>query len=57
MVWLKLKHPSGKITVKKFKTKARGLLHVKAAYYSSAHHANTEAIVKGVYKKKPKRSK
>lgn len=55
MVWLKLRHPSGKITLKKFKTKAKGPEHIKLDYYGTAHHFNTEASVRQVYKKKPKR--
>jgi len=50
--YLKLKHYSGKVTVKKIKTKAKTPKAVRRAYYHSAHHFNTEATVLKISKKK-----
>lgn len=54
-VWLELKHPSKRTTLKKFRTSKKGTLAIKYDYYNSSHHFRTEALIKKIHRKKPRK--
>jgi len=60
MVYVKLEHPSGRVTTKKLNIKSKNLKIIQKKYLQSADHQRTEAypiaVVKGKKKRRKRRS-
>jgi len=54
IVYVRLQHPSGRVTTKKLKVKSKNLSGIQREYLGTAEHFRTEAFPIKVLNKKPK---